>query len=72
MKRTQIYLDQKTISLLTSLSTKTGKTRSELIREAISEAYSTDNVQEIVGKMAQLQSFANFGVSTETERERKW
>ncbi len=75
MRRTQIYLDKKIIRLLTRLSKKTGKTRSELIRDAIRDVYSQNDVKTTINKIVGLQSFADFELSekvSKLRKERKW
>lgn len=58
MQRTQIYLDKKTIRFLASLAQKTGKTRSQLIREALSRNYMQADVGKALGQVQGLKSFA--------------
>jgi predicted transcriptional regulator len=75
LRRTQIYLDRDTIRLLTQLARKSGKTRSELIREAINEVYARNDVKAVVNKIAGLRSFAEFELDklvTTYRKERKW
>ncbi len=75
MKRTQIYLNKKIIRLLDRLAKKTGKTRSELIRDAIEEVYSHNDVNKVIQKIVGLQSFADFEFSEkikEYRKERQW
>jgi len=75
LRRTQIYLDKKIIKLLARLAVKTGKTRSELIRDALQEVYARTDVKTTINKIVGLQSFADFELSqTESKlrTERQW
>lgn len=45
--------------MLAGLASKTGKTRSELIREAIQQAYATADVKKTIAQLTQIQSFAD-------------
>lgn len=75
MRRTQIYLDPKILRLLSRLGNKTGKTRSELIRDALREVYAENDVKQTIKKIVGLQSFADFELSQkmdEYRKERQW
>lgn len=75
MQRTQIYLDKKIIRMLARLATRTGKTRSELIRDALQEVYMQNDVKETVNKIVGLRSFSDLefeGVISEYRKERQW
>jgi metal-responsive CopG/Arc/MetJ family transcriptional regulator len=66
-------LDQKIIKLLSAMASKTGKTRSELIRDAINEVYSTTDVKAAIGKLSGLQSFTSGVTDKQAYRqERQW
>ncbi len=53
--RTQIYLDDHEVALLTQESARTGASRSELIRRAIRTQYGTDTPE---GRLAALRASA--------------
>lgn len=75
MQRTQIYLDKKIIRMLARLATRTGKTRSELIRDALQEVYMQNDVKETVNKIVGLRSFSDLefeGIINEYRKERQW
>lgn len=68
-------MDREIIRLLGRLAVKTGKTRSELIRDAIKEVYSSADVKSTIRKIAGLQSFADFEldqVVAKFRAERQW
>ncbi|MFW5702930.1 MAG: ribbon-helix-helix protein, CopG family [Candidatus Dojkabacteria bacterium] len=70
MQRTQIYLDKHIIELLAQLSKKTGKTRSELVREAIQQIYSNQDLASTLVKAKSLSSFMGMDDSINLRRFR--
>lgn len=75
MQRTQIYLDKKIIRMLARLSNRTGKTRSELIRDALQQIYLQSDVKETVNKIVGLRSFSDLefeGAISQYRKERQW
>lgn len=75
MQRTQIYLDRKIIRLLARLAARTGKTRSELIRDALEQVYQQNDVKQVVNKIVGLRSFADLELEQTLENyreERQW
>lgn len=55
MHRTQIYLDEHEVALLTQESARTGASRSELIRRAVRTLYGSDTPE---GRLAALRGSA--------------
>jgi hypothetical protein len=55
VRRTQIYLDDEEVALLTDVAARTGASRSELIRRAVRKQYGTGTTE---GRLAALRASA--------------